>query len=307
MANFTYFDKLGNQITSGSSISEALEQSSLNYTVIKKPLFLEDGTLVKDAFCTLKDDDNTQLGVVGKQYTIVQNTEAFDFIDDVLEQSGGEIIRAGAFQDFKKSFVVVKTTDIEILGETYNPYLLFYNSFDGSGSIKACFTPVRVMCQNTIAYGFKKAITKVSIRHFSTAAERLTQAKGILLQNNQQLDLLKADSEELAKITLTKDQFKDQIVPLVLKEMKISKDSEEKKRNKDRYEQTANALLRAYDATDLGNHNNTAYKAIQAVADFESHVEPMKNAGNGAIYMGRVLEMMRLTTAARAYIADQVA
>ena len=78
MSNFTYFDRLGNQIVSGSTISEALEQSSLNYTVVKKPLFLEDGTLVKytvvkkplfledgtlvkDSFCTLKDDDNTQL------------------------------------------------------------------------------------------------------------------------------------------------------------------------------------------------------------------------------------------------------
>ena len=307
MSQFTYFDRLGNKISSGASIADALKESSLDYTVIKKPVYLENGTLVKDAFCTLKSDDNTQLGVVGKQYTIVQNSEAFAFIDDVLHESGGEIIKAGAFQDFKKSFVVVKTEDIEILGETYNPYLLFYNSFDGSGSIKACFTPVRVMCQNTIVYAFKKAITKVSIRHFSTAQERLVQAKDILLQNNQQLEFLKKDSEELAKITLTKEEFKDKIVPIVLSEMKIAKDSEEKKRNKDRYEQTANALIKAYDANDLANLNNTAYKAIQAVADFESHVEPMKNATNGAIYMGRVLEMMKLTTAARQYIDAQVA
>ena len=307
MANFTYFDKLGNQISSDATIADALKESSLDYTVVKKPMYLENGTLVKDAFCTMKSDDDTQLGVVGKQYTIVQNNEAFAFIDDILHESGGEIIKAGAFQDFKKSFVVVKTTDIKILGETYNPYLLFYNSFDGSGSIKVCFTPIRVMCQNTIVYACKKAITKDSIRHFSTAQERLIQAKDTLLKNNQQLEFLKKDSEELAKITLTKDQFKDQIVPLVLQEMKISKDSEEKKRNKDRYEVTANALMNAYNATDLGNHNNTAYKAIQAVADFESHIQPMKNTSNCAIYIGRVLEMMKLTTAARAYIADQVA
>ena len=48
--------------------------------------------------------------------------------------------------------------DVQILGETYNPYLLFTNSFDKSSSIKVCFTPIRVMCQNTIAYAMKKAI-----------------------------------------------------------------------------------------------------------------------------------------------------
>ena len=329
--SFTYFDRLGNKINSGSTVEEALVQGCLNYQVIKEATFsvpftedpvshavtyeMDKALLLPKHRTTVQtlNGERKPIEVVSKSYGLIQNLEAFQFIDDLLGEKGGNIIKAGEFggqdSNYAKGscFLVVQTEDVQILGETYNPYLLFTNSFDKSSSIKVCFTPIRVMCQNTIAYAMKKAIVSMSIRHTLTASERLAEANRVLLQQDTSLEMLKKDSEELAKITLTKDQFKDKIVPVVMNALNISPDSSEKKRNKDRYEQTANALIKAYDATDLANLNNTAYKAIQAVADFEVHREPMKNADNGEIYLGYVLDLMKLTTAARQYIDAQVA
>lgn len=331
MSNFSYFDKLGNTVKSGASVEEALVQGLLDYQIVKEATFsvpfTEDPTTHKEIYdmskamllpkhrttVQLKDDQRKPIEVVSKSYGLIQNIEAFKFIDDLLGDKGGEIIKVGEYgkqdKDYAKGacFLVVKSEDVQILGETYNPYLLFVNSFDKTTSIKVCFTPIRVFCQNTIAYAMKKAIVSMSIRHTYSATDRLAEANRVWLQKDQSLEWLKKDSEELAKITLTKDQFKDKIIPLIMREKNISPDTEDKKRNKNRYEQTANELLKKYEAMDLGNHNNTAYKAIQAVADFESHYTPMKNADNGMIYMGDVLKLMPLTTAARAYIADQVA
>lgn len=331
MANFVYFEKTGKAVRTGATVEEALAEN-LNYQVQKEATFsvpmIEDpishqisydmskALLLPEHRTTVKNANGIRkpIEVVSKSYGLIQNPEAFQFIDHLLGEKGGKIVKIGEYA--KRSnpayaegacFLVVQLEDSQILTENYNRYLLFVNSFDKSSSIKVCFTPVRVACQNTIAYALKKAVFTTTIRHTFSASDRLIEAERVIKGNDFALDWLKKDSEELAKITLTKAQFKDKIVPEVLKAMKISPDSEQKKRNKDRYEQTANELIKAYDSTDLGNHNNTAYKAVQAVADFESHYKTMKNSDNGMIYIGRALDLMKYTSTAREYILDNIA
>ena len=294
-----YFDGAGTEITGCQKTEQAIRLAGLDYTVEKRPLFLADGTLVADNYCTVKSDDNTQLGVVGKDYGIVQNSEAFDFIDSIIKE-GAEFEAAGHFKGFKKTFMVAKTESMKILGDNFQPYLLFTNSFDGSGSIKAMFTPVRVFCSNALVMASKQATNQITIRHSGNALQKLYIARDTLLKNTEYLNILKAESEAWAATRFTRADFKNHVIPALLKEMKLT-DDKERKRSVNRIDEVTANIMKTYNATDLGNFDNTAYKAIQAVADYESHAEPMRNTNNPQIYMQRIMAgMVLLNTAIQA-------
>ena len=76
-----------------ASVAEAIEAAGLGWSVIKKPLAVDLGSNLPDVcryrkllghYVTVRQDTDEELGVVGERYTIVQNHEAFAFIDQLL-------------------------------------------------------------------------------------------------------------------------------------------------------------------------------------------------------------------------------
>ena len=155
-----YFDELGNKITGCQKTAVALKLSGLDYKVEKKPVFLEDGKEIPDRFATVRSDNGLVLGVVGKDYCVLDNEEGFEFIDEIMGEGGADFETAGSWDKGKRAFIVAKTEPINICGDEFAPYILFTNSHDGSGSIKAMFTPVRVACNNALVLAEKQATVK---------------------------------------------------------------------------------------------------------------------------------------------------
>ena len=62
--------------------------------------------------------------------------------------------------------------------------------------------------------------------------------------------------------------------------------------------------MQAYNADDVQNYASSAYRIILAVSDYESHSAPLRDTGNGHIYMNRILKGMEITTAVAQYIAS---
>lgn len=292
----TYFDGAGTPITGFRKTEQAIKLAKLDWDVDKRPIYLADGTPVENFFCNVKSDDGTQLGVVGKDYGIVSNRDAFDFIDSMIE-GGADIECAGSYKDLKKTFIVAKTDPLKILGDDFQPYILVTNSFDGSGAVQAMFTPVRVFCSNCLVVANKQAPFKIPIRHSRNVLDRLQIARDTLLQNSKYLDYLKTKSETWATTKFTKADFTKHVIPAVLDKMGVN-NIKERKRNKNREEEVRHELMKAYTTSDLGNYSNTAYRAIQAVADYESHAEPARNTDNPQLYMQRVAVGMVLLNAA---------
>ena len=94
---------------------------------------------------------------------------------------------------------------------------------------------------------------------------------------------------------LSRKEFETIIIPGLLKTMKLDVENE-KESNQEKITNVVQKALSAYDAEDTAMYNGTAYKAILALTDFESHFEPMRNTQNPSIYMNRVLSGMALTT-----------
>lgn len=143
MNRTTTWNRIGTDITSATSSSEALNMAGLNYEVEKVPVFLENGFKVPGYFATKVVNSDRTLGIVGSDYTVVQNNEAFDFINSVIPE-GLEFVKAGETK--KGIYLITKLPSHYILGDEVTPYLILQNSHNGKCSIRSAICPLRIVC-----------------------------------------------------------------------------------------------------------------------------------------------------------------
>lgn len=179
------------------TIEEAIKTAGLDYTVDAQPLLrvpkevidaILNGesvdftptrqNIITSHKSTFRTDNNSTLGVVGRDYGIVDNTKAFEFINFIKEVSGEEpmIETAGALGYGERMFVTCRLGDDCYLNgntDAVKNYVVFTNSHDGSGAVMAFFTPVRVICQNTLNIAIRGAVNKVVFKHTKNVNTRL--------------------------------------------------------------------------------------------------------------------------------------
>ena len=81
------WNKVGTSIREANSVKEALQIAGLDYEVVKAPIYLSNGSRIKDQFATKIKGSDKVFGIVGKDYTIVQNEEAFSFVDGIISEA----------------------------------------------------------------------------------------------------------------------------------------------------------------------------------------------------------------------------
>ena len=188
---------LGQIVDGCQSSGDAIQFAGLDYQVVKTPLFTsqihqtlqenvtifhDELTEVSGYFATCRADNGKPLGVVGPGYQIIQNRDAFTFFDSVADGKGIRYETAGALGCGERIFITAKIDDHIIVGkdDLIEQYLFLTNSHDGSGSITVAFTPVRVVCQNTLNAAMESVTSAIKIRHTTSAAERLAQAHQLM-------------------------------------------------------------------------------------------------------------------------------
>jgi phage/plasmid-like protein (TIGR03299 family) len=147
-----------------ATVAEAIEASGLGWSVAKERIAVDRGDEPDDDwllprceqipgyYATVRQDTREVLGIVGERYRIVQNHEAFAFIDQLLGSSI-HFETAGSLHGGRRVWVLATLPDhVEVGGDAVRPYVLLMNSHDGSTAVIAATTPVRVVCQNTL-YG----------------------------------------------------------------------------------------------------------------------------------------------------------
>lgn len=192
---------LGQVVDQYPTSAEALKFAGLDYTVDKRKLFTvetesENAKIeVPGFFATTRTDNETVLGVVGKDYEVVQNTDAFSFFDSIVGGDGIQYETAGSLGKGERIFITAKLPGYIKVGkeDLIEKYLFLTTSHDGFGSIAAAFTPVRIVCQNTLNAALRSQSNSIKIRHTANAKERLEQAHilmGISNQVSNQLEQL---------------------------------------------------------------------------------------------------------------------
>lgn len=132
-------------------------------------------------YCTYRDDYKIPLGMVKGKYTIVQNSTAFKFFDTVIGENSAIWQTAGFFGNGERIFVSAKLPDnILVHGDPVENYLVFTNSHDGSSGVRVLFTPIRVICQNTLNAAIRTSSNYVSFRHTTSVHNKISVAQEIL-------------------------------------------------------------------------------------------------------------------------------
>lgn len=134
----------------------------------------------------VRNDTGTILGTVGRQYTPVQNVDAFAFMDAVA--NGPEGIRyntAGSLRGGRTVWLLARLTDKVVRvgknDDVTEPYLLLANTHDGRGSLRALFTTVRVVCNNTLQMALGAGTGQgIALRHTGSIHGRVAEAQRLL-------------------------------------------------------------------------------------------------------------------------------
>lgn len=174
---------LGVKLDSPPTVAEAIRESGLDWRVGLKDLFTRDGVAVP-ARATIRESDGQILGVVGPRYIPTQNADAFEWFTPFIETGEAAFHTAGSLQDGQKIWVLaqINRTPSEIVrGDEVAKFVMLSNSHDGTTAIRVGFTPIRIVCANTLAMAHSARASKlIRIRHTQSSVVNLEKVRDIM-------------------------------------------------------------------------------------------------------------------------------
>lgn len=144
---------LGKEIPSDLTPEQTLVTAGLDWTVSKQDMFLGNGTML-DQKALVRDSDNSVLSIVSEKWNPVQNKEAFEFFDDFVLSGNMKMHTAGSLKNGKMVWALAEIQEcFDVFGgDQIDSYLLFSNPHEFGKGIDIRFTPIRVVCNNTLTY-----------------------------------------------------------------------------------------------------------------------------------------------------------
>jgi len=209
---------LGTQLERPAIAKEAIEAAKLNWQVTKAPLYVHingSPTQVHNKYGVVRKDlcDTKAppiLGIVGEQYTPLQNSEAFDFFDPIVGKDAAVYHTAGVLGHGERIWILAKLpADIRVIGDDIvNKYLLLSNSHDGLSAVQVKFTPIRVVCQNTLTMALSQGPT-IRIVHTKDMKQRLKQAEQLLGIVHTHYRDIEADFAAMTRVQVDGERLKE--------------------------------------------------------------------------------------------------
>ena len=268
------WNKVGTDISEANSVKEALQISGLDYEVVKAPIYLSNGYRIKDQFATKKKGTDEIFGIVGKDYTIVQNEEAFSFVDGIISE-GLTLVKAG--ETSYMNYIIASLPEQYILDDKFKPYIIFQNSHAGDTTLKAAICPLRIICQNQFTMAFRNSENKISIRHSSSIHEKMDEAQHILQFNAEYMDNFNKMANKMAANKIGDEKALD----IIDKYFLVDDNASTRKVNSN--EEKKAILLNAYNAEDNQNFRGTQWGLVNAFSDYITHLDPVRKTNKSNI------------------------
>lgn len=266
---------LGVRVNEAPASKEALVMAGLDWKVIQEPVYTQNREMVDGYKANVRDSDRKVLGIVSDRYKIIQNEEAFAFTDELLGE-GVRFETAGSLMGGRKVWLLAHMPHEYIIsGERISPYMLFSNTHDGSGAVRVCLTPVRVVCNNTLNLALASAKRSWAMVHTGDIKSKVREAKDTLFLANAYMEALGKEFEKLRKIELTDRKVQEYIEVLLPLE---EGSTPIQKKNIGRLRE--DMKMRYFDAPDLHDVGKNAYRFVNAVSDFATHANPLRRTAN---------------------------
>lgn len=270
-----------------ATVAEAIEAAGLGWSVAKESIAVDRGDKSADEwwvprceeipgfYATVRQDTREVLGIVGERYRLVQNHEAFTFIDQLLG-SAIHFETAGSLHGGRRVWVLATLPDhVEVGGDDVRPYVLLMNSHDGSTAVVAATAPIRVVCQNTLNWGLSSARQKFSIRHTEAVTQRVHEARRVLDLPINYYKQFKRFGDQLASERCTERQLRavlDELYPNGTEDSVSGRTRRSRQHTKD-----CIAELFLCGETQ-GNAPGSKWAAVNAIVEYGDWLRPLRSS-----------------------------
>ncbi len=260
---------LGTRLNEPATAREAIDAAGLNFLADLRDIQTTDGISIPQRKAVIRSDSDDILGVVGTSYVPVQNHQAFGFLDAVVADGSLRYHTAGALGKGERVWMLAKLPDdirVKNSDDFTEKYLLLSNSHDGSSSLRVHFTPIRVVCANTLAIAAKNGRGQgISIIHKGNLTAKVQQAQKVLGLAKQFYDDAEYQINRLASHYPSLRQL-EEYFRLVFPD---SPDGESSRTKNVRQE-----MLRLFEegiGHDIPEIRHTTWTALNAVTEFVDH------------------------------------
>ena len=304
-ANQVPWHGLGNAVDSTMTPQEMLVAAEIDWTVSKRPAYTVDkpdcwnivdptgeASFIRapDQHFLVRDSDNKVLSNCGESYVPFQNAEVMSFFKKFTEAGNMTMETAGSLKGGKDVWGLAKIAKGFKLagGDEVEGYLLLNNSHQVGKAMTIMFTPIRVVCNNTLTMALGQQGNKFRVLHLQMFDEEIQRAaeEALGLSGNQ-MQAFQEQSQFLAKKKAKGDQLDNFIAelfqPNALIERGKAADISKLPPLRDEFKRTAQMVRDAVDLSPgagLESAKGTWWGALNAVTYIVDHQKRSHEQGN---------------------------
>lgn len=288
---------LGTALDNPATAAEAIVAAGLDYHIDLLPLQTTDGRPVPRRKAAVRSDNGTVLGVVGNSYVPIQNAAAFEFLDAVVADGGLRYHTVGALGRGERIWLLAKLPGhirVNDSDDITEKYLLLSNSHDGTAALRVFFTPIRVVCANTLSIAHRQGRHHgVSVLHKGDLQAKVQEAQKVLGIAHRFYEEVELKIDVLAHHYPTREQL-DQLFSSLFPDPVENPD-------RSRAGCIRQELFHLFEhgrGQDIEGIRHTAWAALNAVTEYIDHHRPTR-ASSASERAGRRLNSQWFGSGAR--------
>ena len=191
---------------------KACEKADLAWDVELVPLVTTDTQAKVENKAVRRTSDGRILGVVGPRFTVLQNRDAFKWFQPFLEAKEAALHTAGSLAEGSRVWVLAKLQREAIvvaLGDEIEKFILLSHGHDGSLAVRCGFTPIRVVCQNTLSMAHGSQASKlIRVKHTKDMHQNLENIREVMNLANQEFEATAEQYKLLARKSINQADLK---------------------------------------------------------------------------------------------------
>lgn len=268
---------LGHIVQSAPTSTEAFKLAGLDWTVSKRDVYISnpDGsqTLLPDYKAITRDSDNTVYNVMSKNYEPLQNAKAFEFFDRFVSSGLARYETAGSLAQGARVWILASLNKdpLEIgKNDLVNKFLMLSNGHDGSMAVRIGFTPIRVVCANTLRMAHDDDGSRlIRVSHSKSVVENVEKLASSIEFANQRFEMTGEIYRKMAATGVRREDL-DEYVRIVFQTKKIADPESREYREKKMIEIITNNFETGR-GSDLKSANGTVWGLYNAVSEYLSY------------------------------------
>jgi phage/plasmid-like protein (TIGR03299 family) len=245
----------------------ASRKAGLDWTVELVPLVTADTQAQVTHRAVRRTSDSRVLGVVGPRYAPLQNRDAFAWFQPFLDAREAQLHTAGSLRGGSRVWVLAKLNRAPLViaeGDEVEKFLLLSHGHDGSLAVRCGFTPVRVVCANTLAMAHGSDASKlIRLKHTKDVLENLANVREVMNLANQEFEATAEQFRRLARRSISQADLRK----YVRRVLEVEDDQEASGRLKNLMEEIV-GLAEAGRGNNLPSIRSTYWSAYNGVSEW---------------------------------------